>query len=353
MKFEGRTCSWCLLVLTCVTVFCVPAMLDRGDQRFPHSMTLHSGNRRDFDQSLIEDLRNVQPDFLFVGNSLLDSRLDREHLDEITHPRKSAFVVERGSGSAVWYIFLKHHIIPSGVNPKMTFIFFQDIVLTCPEKGLAPWMQEKCLNWLKGPDPVLDDVLAGVPGNWKEYADYYVRSLYPIQNRRGYVQKVLHDISRVGWDKYSRAENALTPDEVLLLQEEVNDLFSPGRLRQFAAEKVGAVEDKERFDFHENYPKSFLPHILRLARENDLPLCFVRMKMRPSGTNAGTELSRRLSEYSASLRECLEESGCPLLDFSSDSEIDVSWYSSGDYIGKDFRKRYTEKFVRKLPEVFQ
>ena len=80
----------------------------------------------------IEELRFGNPRWVFIGDSMLGTRIDPFHLGRISTRGDEAvgFLYHAATGPAWWYLALKNQLIVSGVKPRMTFIFFRDTNLT-------------------------------------------------------------------------------------------------------------------------------------------------------------------------------------------------------------------------------
>ena len=81
----------------------------------------------------IERLQAANPEWVFIGDSMLGTRIDRscsasisEHWQSATS--RSSF--QAASGPAWWFLAFKNHLIASGVKPRATFFFFRDTNMT-------------------------------------------------------------------------------------------------------------------------------------------------------------------------------------------------------------------------------
>ncbi|MCP5113513.1 MAG: hypothetical protein GY953_21980, partial [bacterium] len=79
-----------------------------------------------------ERLRAYGPEVVFVGNSMLFTRIDKKEYRRLSRNR-NRFVTNAATGSACWYLYLKNIIAPSGAKPETVFVFFRDEMLTWPE----------------------------------------------------------------------------------------------------------------------------------------------------------------------------------------------------------------------------
>ena len=80
----------------------------------------------------IEELRFGNPRWVFIGDSMLGTRIDPFYLGRISTGRRSrsSFLYHAATGPAWWYLAFKNQLVASGVKPRMTFIFFRDTNLT-------------------------------------------------------------------------------------------------------------------------------------------------------------------------------------------------------------------------------
>ncbi len=99
-------------------------------------------------------------------------------------------------------------------------------------------------------------------------------------------------------------------------------------------------------------PRSILPDIVALARDNGIRLCFVRVQRRPrpDGPPPQSEVLRRyvadLSGTSSRAARCS----------ATTREIRTTrstWYTDGDHTAGRLRQRYTELFAQKLADLFR
>ena len=87
--------------------------------------------RTEFRPGRITDLQRVQPSYVFIGDSMLGTRIDAAYLASLIG-QDVMFLDRAGTGSAYWYLAFKNLLIPSGVRPKVVFFFFRDLNMTDP-----------------------------------------------------------------------------------------------------------------------------------------------------------------------------------------------------------------------------
>ncbi len=85
-----------------------------------------------FRELAIEELLAGNPRWVFIGDSMLGTRIDPNHLGRISTSGDEfvSFLYHAATGPAWWYLAFKNQLVASGVKPRMTFIFFRDTNLT-------------------------------------------------------------------------------------------------------------------------------------------------------------------------------------------------------------------------------
>ena len=101
--------------------------------RFSQAICPHSrvrGRAAPFDAEPVENLRQLNPSWVIIGDSMAGSRIDVPLFTAPHIAAGRAVVVCAGSGSAWWYLALKNWVIPSAIHPRAVFVFFRDTNLT-------------------------------------------------------------------------------------------------------------------------------------------------------------------------------------------------------------------------------
>jgi lysophospholipase L1-like esterase len=92
-------------------------------------------------------------------------------------------------------------------------------------------------------------------------------------------------------------------------------------------------------DFELQLPRSFLPEIVRLCKENGIQLILVRMKTLNFPV-VETE-PRALSEYISDLRAYLDQNDVVLLDFSHDVRLTSAHFLDAVHMNAEGRAVFT------------
>ncbi|HOC17330.1 MAG TPA: hypothetical protein PKK95_03625 [Vicinamibacterales bacterium] len=298
------------------------------------------GPRRPFVGSAVEGLRNVNPAYLVIGDSMAGTRVDHRYLAKLTG-RLVVPIYEPASASAYWYLAYKNWVVASGIRPRAVIFYFRDWMLTDPMFRLNPQHLDRVALQR---EPELDRIVAQHAQGTFFRVHAWLRDAYQYDRVRAWLLPLLE-----------RAPVALAASRPKarreLLDRMNNEIFNLEGLREMAAADIGEA-DLERLDFDRNLPRSVLPELLKLARENSTRLAFIRVQRRPEG-NRPPRQSPELQEYTRKLKQYLEANGAYFHDEWGDPELPLSIYRDGDHIRRDKEKHTTELLVRRNPGLFQ
>jgi len=295
-----------------------------------------------FRAEVVQDLQRGQPAWVFIGDSMLGTRIDPIHLGRIssTGREHAAFLYHAATGPAWWYLAFKNQLAASGVKPRMTFVFFRDTNLTDTMFRLENQYGFALDQVASRSEPALDALVArSRRGAWlgvhraldAAYETTVAASWMEPAVRRWFVR----------WGDPP-------PGAVEGFEWNLQQVFSVDTLRY----DVGADLEAEAGtspDFARDVDRSVLPLIMALSREHGLPVCFVRVQRRPVDNQPPTQ-SPALRRYVADLRQWIESNGAFFHDDTGDPELTLDLYSDGDHVGD--RIRYTEIFRRRLDTFF-
>jgi hypothetical protein len=86
--------------------------------------------REAFDEDGAAAMREAQPEFVIVGDSMAGIRIDPRHLSRLTG-RSVAGLYSQGTPVAYWYLQLKNLVVENGLSKvRGAVIFFRDDQLT-------------------------------------------------------------------------------------------------------------------------------------------------------------------------------------------------------------------------------
>jgi hypothetical protein len=297
-----------------------------------------------FDDVAIVNLRNGNPRWVFIGDSMLGTRIDPDHLgrNSTTGNELVSFLYHAATGPAWWYLAFKNQLVASGVRPRMTFIFFRDTNLTDTMFRLEG-QYGRALDKVAGPsEPELDALVATHrKGSWYR-AHRVMDNAYEASLATSWMEPAI----RRWWVRW----RAPGPGALEAFEANVDLTFSVDNLRYDVPADLAESDVADRPDFKRDLPTSVLPLIINLSKQHGLPVCFVRVQRRPVG-NKPPEQSPALVRYTADLRAWLEANGAMFHDDTGDPEMTLDLYEDGDHV-RD-RRRYTEIFRKRLDPLFR
>lgn len=280
-------------------------------------------------------LRADRPEWVLVGNSQLNSRVDPDYLEKLCgHPLyKLSFSATK---SAMWYLMVRTIVVPSGVKPKVVTVFFRDRDLMRPTmragdnhemierlngRDLPEWEQVmghyddlRTTPWSRLTDGVAEGLGGILPGaKWREWG-------------RGKVQKIAFNVSAFG-DSRDYPERREERNQVLSLDHARSQQAGPTEEELEAeAEKLDALEKHFDVVFDPSSDKSFLPHLVALAKKEGFVLHLHRIKTNPDTPPLMDEYVRTLPQFIADMRTWAISQGCLFTDESEIAEITGSYF---------------------------
>lgn len=297
--------------------------------------------RKPFRTDVIDELRYGNPRWVFIGDSMLGTRIDPIHLGRLSTSgdENISFLYHAATGPAWWYLAFKNHLVASGIRPRVVFFFFRDTNLTDTMfrlEGLYGGVLDEVAH---DAEPELDAMVAarrrgfwarvhaGVAGTYQN--DVATSWLTPAV-RRWYVDQRYH-----------------TPPERAQFEWTVEQTFGLDHLRSDIGSDLAAAE---RPDFDRDVSTSVLPLIADLARAHGLTVCFVRVQRRPEQGRAPAD-TPELAAYVAKLRAWTSANAALFHDDTGDPEMTLALYGDGDHVAD--RQRYSEIFRRRLDPLFR
>jgi hypothetical protein len=293
--------------------------------------------RRPFNSDPIQGLKDADPAYVLIGDSMA-GRIDFAHFEELTQGRLAP-LLQNATGSTYWYLAFKNWVVASGVRPKWVMVFFRDTNLTDPLFRIGdPGYRHLDEVALEREDE-LNAILADWVDPWFR-VHRAVSRFYQVEQARAWVDPKLSDWAVTHAVPIRRRRTGFL--------DQINTMFGLDRLRPMPAADIAAAEDRDTV-FAGNVDRSVLPLFVRLAKEHDLHLCFVRVLRRPRDDGSLEPQSPKMDRYMRDLRAYLEANGAVLRDDRDDPYMATIEYADGDHIGRAERTRYTDRFVATTP----
>lgn len=294
--------------------------------------------REPFDQEGADAVREVQPEFVVIGDSMAGIRIDPLQLTRLSG-RRVIGLYQQGSPVAYWYLALKNLVANNDLQSiRGAIFFFRDDQLTT-QVQVAPGSLDRVA---REREPELDRILAADKLGSYSQVHRLARTAYQFDRTRLYVEPLLNrwPASVVEGDRSSE-----------LLSMINNEVFALDKLRKFEGSDL-AASTNESLDFAANVNRSLLPEILRIAEEKDIRLAFIRVQRRPTPDGPPPQ-SDALKKYIDDLRAYLAAHDVYFHDDWGDPEQPLAVYADGDHLTQAGRMRYTERFAERHARFLQ
>jgi len=299
---------------------------------------------RAFNAAAIDDLKIGNPAWVFIGDSMLGTRIDPVHLGRISSSGDEfvAFLYQAATGPGWWYLAFKNQLIASGVKPRMTFVFFRDTNLTDTMFRLEGHYGNALDDVATAAEPELDALVAAHrKGTWYR-AHRLVDNVYQADLATSWMEPWI----RRWWVRWQDPR----PGALESFEWNVDKLFAVDSIRYDVGADLALSDVSGAPDFRRDLPTSVLPLVLGLSKQHGVPVCFVRVQRRPIN-NRPPEQSPELQRYVADLKVWLESNGACFHDDTGDPDLTLDLYEDGDHVGD--RRRYTEIFRKRLDPLFR
>ena len=295
--------------------------------------------REPFDEAAAAALREAQPEYVVIGDSMAGIRIDPRHLSRVTG-RSVAGLFTPGTPVAYWYLQLKNLVANNGLtHMRGAIFFFRDDQLTSQVSVNGPILDRVA----RDEEPELDRLFAAHRLGPLSDVHRAARSVYHFDRTRVWLEPRLSAFAlRATADQEVRSEE--------LLNAINNEMFALDKLRRFEAADLPQAEAAP--DFDEQVARSLLPEILNVAERAGIRLAFIRVQRRPR-PDGPPDQSAALAEYVGKLAAYLERRGAYFHDDRGDIDQPLAVYADGDHLRTDARPGYTERFAQKHARFFQ
>lgn len=305
------------------------------------SRSLPPPPRAPFDRRALEQLKRLNPEFVLIGNSMVQTRFDENLLRRLLRPHRVAVLGVSATKSAVWYLMLKNLVVLSGTHPRV-IQFFRDGELTDPRaRALGP-EHIKLERVSVDSEPLVEGKLAPPLREPIARLGWFRDRAMPFGRLHVQTAPLLDDVavacSRLLWRNADRD----------VRKREINDLFALGNLRT-AEVPADPVVGGGSADFKDLVDASFLPDTCQLAREHGIPLTFVRVRTRDAASGVPDDFER---QYIADLARYVRGCGAEFYDMYDATWESLDMYGNGDHIAAKFKYRYTGLFVDHMAQIF-
>jgi hypothetical protein len=246
------------------------------------------------------------PGIVLLGDSMLTKGVDQSNFEREVGARTYKLDIP-GSSSALWYLVLESNILPAQPAPRTVVILFRDTLLTAPAfRTTGPYFG--LIDKFARPQDTL--VLERAYLSQLAPAQIWLEKYLPLYTYRGEVRESVDGGLR-HWLPGALGCDRACADEAMT---HVLGDIQPELLTRSIIQAEQVIYTPQQLDFPAQLPGSFLPEILRMAKEHGVQLIFVRAPTNlfpnPASEPAGLE------QYMVELRGYLAREGAVLLDLS-------------------------------------
>ncbi len=316
-------CRTILTILACTaTILIVPMLPGRSTIIEP------------FDQARVNNFNASRAENVFIGNSLLDTRINPDLISELTGAKTVSLAID-GTAPGIWYLQLSNVVAQAEKRPSQVFIFFHDDLITRPIyfTGIE---DDSLVNSLTKDVKDLEKLPAKSRSILEKFKDAFSK-FYPLSNLP----------NRRSSDPVAWLAAEITGIENTYLSARSDEFFSASNLR----EQADLIQQpKFHGEFKVTVNDSFLPMFIDIANEINIALVLVRVAPRPNHDGTPNETSE-LAKYSNELQNYLAEHNIRYLDMNKILEtgfIDAAMYYDGYHLKHRFRDQYTESFLMSI-----
>lgn len=315
----------------------VNRLLPGADVRASYLPTIEPPRPREpFDEGAAVALREAQPEYVVIGDSMAGVRINPAALSRRLG-RSVAGLYHPGSPVAYWYLAFKNLVVENGLQKiRGAVFFFRDDQLTA-QVVVDPLLLDRVA---RDDEPELDRVLAAYRLGRFSSVHRAARAAYEYDRTRVWLEPRL-----------ARAPAQVAPDPPALLEAINTEVFALDKLRGFEASDLPQA-DAALLDFDAQVGRSLLPEILRLAAAANVRVAFVRVQRRPTESGPAPQ-SEALTRYLQKLERYLTERGAYYHDDRGDPDQPLSIYADGDHLTSAGRERYTQRFAERHAPFFQ
>lgn len=286
-------------------------------------------------------LRQARPEVVLLGNSMMGEGVDDQLFMNKTRLR-TIKLWGGGWSSAMWYLAMKNVIAPANPRPKTVVLFFRDHFLTYPTYRVTG-EYKKWVDQLTGPEEPLLERLAYL--NAMDPLTYQLNQNWSLFQKREHLKESLESNVK------SWVGSIYGHPDTESVNQSIHHIFGVDNL---LAEELGnaqlkseEVKDKNLYDFQKSLPVSFLPEMVRIARDSNIQLALVRVKRRREAE--GRSKPAGLDEYIRDLKRWCSEQQVPLIDFSNEPQLTLDLYADGDHLNRsDGQTLFTQLLVEQL-----
>jgi hypothetical protein len=297
-----------------------------------------------FDADIAMEIRRQidaqEPQIILLGDSMVDLNVDAlalaESLNHSIYP-----ISHHGAGSVMYYLTIKNNIVVAAHKPQALIILFRDSVLTTPEYRAGPDFTEY-IELRAGENEALLLQLAYL--NHMNPLEKTAQRFFPLYQYDNQLPGQIENSIRYSFTRFLFRCNRNCVDSAFYKIFNFRTVIPPSS-NDPVAQSESVLYTSHALDFSAQVGNSFLPEIIRLCRENGLPLILVRGK-----TISFAQLPKPygLDNYILELKEYLTKNGVGFADLETDPRLGVGDFVDRFHVQPEARGKYTQMLAEAL-----
>ena len=332
-----------ILLLSIIMVVASIILPRRYNLEFPRKPgpALDAKVRRNYIDVLVEQ----EPEIVLIGDSTLVLGVDADSLAQQTG-RSVYSIGIPGSASALWYLILKNSIAESSYKPKYLLVVFRDTILTAPGYRVHGSYFDLVDEYARRNEPLL---IQNSFVNLMNPLEIAAEKYFPLYVSRTDIRNSIDSQIRYSLPALFGCDRDCT-------DYSMGDIFSGAELEPKAlVDAVAAAESylytSDQMDFSIQLSRSYLPEMIRIAKENNIQIVFVRIKVESTGPRIAN--SPAMLNYLDSLTDYLANENVPLLDFGSDPRLTHDLFRDSIHLNEQGQMVFTKMVADELREIFK
>jgi hypothetical protein len=265
--------------------------------------------RRKFVNAIDED----RPDIVLLGDSMLYPSVNSETLSARLD-KKIMSIGLPGSASTLWYLIVKNNVLEAQTPPKTLVIFFRDSMMTVPGYRVTGRYFEQIDEFARPKD---GELVKKAYLNQMNPLEKWAEAWFPPFGSRWSIRQGLDARIRYTMPAQIGCDQPCMDNAMGVVFGDDN--MDPNFLSDALAAADDYLYSAEVLDFDGQVGKSFLPDLIQLAKDHDVQLVLVRMRILRF-VAPGSE-PPALRDYNEKLAAYLADNGVVYLDYSGEQSL--------------------------------
>jgi hypothetical protein len=281
-----------------------------------------------------------QPQLILLGDSMVEENVDLPTLSNALG-RSIHRISYPGAASAMWYLSIKNNIVAAAHKPQALILLFRDSTLTTPDYRVGGSFNQ-VLDTLAGADESV--LIQRAFLNHMNPLEKSARQLFPWYGFGFQVRDGVDYANRMALPRILLACRKRCVDTAFLNIFSFRTVATPAA-NDPVAQSESVLYTQRALDFDAQVGTSFLPEIIRLCKENGIPLILVRGKTisfihlpKPAG----------LDDYILNLGDYLTKNGVRFADLEPDARLGEGDYIDRFHVQPAARGAYTQMLAEAL-----